>query len=260
MDNIIAYLNGELSLTEKQQFEAKIASDAEFKRVFEEEKELWEMLGTVSVPEVSTNVKARFFDNLETYKEATSQPSFFAKLKELWQFQPKLKLSYAMALLAVGLTIGFVINMKSSASSNKEISQLSNEVSEMKKMMMLTLIEDPSASQRMRAVSFTSEIESVDNPVLEALFTTLNHDPNDNVRLVTLETLTSMADKPEVREGLVKSIGKQTSPLLQSAMADVMVKLQEKSSIKPLKKILKQEDLNHTVKDKIEESIQLISI
>ncbi len=68
--------------------------------------------------------------------------------------------------------------------------------------------------------------------------------PNVNVRLTTLEALTHFARDPVVREGLIQSILQQESPLVQAALADVMLKLQEKRAIQPFKKLLQQKDLN----------------
>jgi hypothetical protein len=77
-------------------------------------------------------------------------------------------------------------------------------------------------------VSYTSDITHADEKVINALFTTLNNDLNVNVRLVALEALTQFAKDAIVREGLVKSLAVQDSPMVQVALADVMVKLQEK--------------------------------
>jgi HEAT repeat protein len=122
--------------------------------------------------------------------------------------------------------------------------------------MLLSLLHDPSASQRIRAVSYTDDINNVDYKVTDALFTTLNEDANVNVRLATLDALVKLAHDPKVREGLVRSIDLQDSPIMQSAIADVMVKLQEKSSIQYLQKLLGKKDLNKMVKINIEKSIQ----
>jgi len=119
---------------------------------------------------------------------------------------------------------------------------------------MLSLLQDPSASQRIRAVAYTDEMSNVDRKVIDALFTTLNVDPNVNVRLAALEALVKLSDKPQVREGLVRSISLQESPLMQSAMADAMVKLREKSSVESLQKLLNKKDLNQMVKHNIEKS------
>jgi HEAT repeat protein len=99
----------------------------------------------------------------------------------------------------------------------------------------------------------------VDEKVIQALLQTLNNDPNINVRLVTVETLRQFADEPQVREGLIQSITRQESPLVQIALADVMVGLQEKRSVKQLQRLLEQENLDETVKIKIKETVKVLS-
>lgn len=257
MEKIIDYINGELPEKEKQAFEERLARDAGFRAAYEEEKALWSLMGRIEAPAADEKIKSRFLDTLQVYKEAAApRPGFLSKLKELWSFQPRLRMAYALLLMCVGLGTGLYINKKNPT----EMARMSSEISEMKQMMVLSLIENPSATERIRAVSMTQEIRSVDDKVIEALLSTLNQDPNDNVRLMTLEALTEMAGNPKVREGLVQSIVTQTSPIMQSAMADVMLKLQEKSSVKPLQKMLHREDLNSTVKDKVEQTIQKILI
>jgi HEAT repeat protein len=129
----------------------------------------------------------------------------------------------------------------------------------MQKLMMLTLVDNPSASKRLQAVSYATEITDAGNEVIDALMTTLNEDANVNVRLAALEALMKFSEEPRVREGLVKSIVQQKSPLVQSAMVDIMLKLQEKKSVQPLRELLNTKDLNQSVKVKIERSIpQLI--
>jgi hypothetical protein len=47
--------------------------------------------------------------------------------------------------------------------------------------------------------------------------------------------------------------------LVQSALADVMLKLQEKRAVRPFKKLLQQKDLNEMVRDKIEQTISRLT-
>jgi HEAT repeat protein len=100
----------------------------------------------------------------------------------------------------------------------------------------------------------------VNDKVLEALFTTLNTDDNENVRLVTLDALVELAANPTVREGLVASLLKQESPLMQVALADALVQLQEKKSVKSFKKLLENQQLNSGVKQKLEQSVKKLQI
>jgi HEAT repeat protein len=163
-----------------------------------------------------------------------------------------------LVLVTFGLVLGYLLHRpaQTSIAYNKQIDSLSSQVSEIKQVMMLSLLQDPSASQRIKAVSYTDDLGNVNLRVIDALLTTLNEDPNVNVRLATLEALVRFSGEPKVREGLVRSINLQESPIMQSAIADVMVKLQEKSSVQSLQKLLSKKDLNKMVKVNIEKSIQ----
>lgn len=146
------------------------------------------------------------------------------------------------------------VKEKPSAES-RQLAALTAQMHEMRELMMLSLLQNPSASERIRAVSYTNDIGRVNPNLAAALLATLNNDPDVNVRLTTLEALSHFARDPEVREGLIESIMQQDSPLVQAALADIMLKLQEKRAILPFKKLLQQKDLNGMVRTKIEQTI-----
>ncbi len=238
------------------------------KEEFDEiEKDLWNQLGKLPTPEPNAEAKTRFNAMLYTFKqeEESKKASF---LKSFWEgIRPlvMLKSSYSWAfvmLLVIGSgTLGYFFGKPSQemASNQTEVKRLSSEMQDMKQMMMLSMLENPMATERLKAVSYTEELNTVDDQVIDALLTTLNFDQNENVRLVTLEALIKLADNPKVREGLVQSLLTQESPLMQVALADAMVKLQEKRSVKQFKQMLRKEDLNDAVKGKIEKTILILS-
>ena len=144
---------------------------------------------------------------------------------------------------------------KADAATASQVQALSEQLREMRQMMMLSLLQNPSASQRMKAASYASESRTISPDILSALLTTLNNDPNVNVRLTTLDALTQYARNAAVREGLIQSILMQDSPLMQAALADVMLKLQEKRAIPSFKKLLQDKGLNDMVRSRIEQVI-----
>ena len=129
------------------------------------------------------------------------------------------------------------------------------EVEELRTQLVMSLLDQPSASKRLQAVNEVNKLTEVTERIISALLKTLNNDPNANVRLAALESLVQYVDLPEVREGLAMSITHQDSPLVQIALADLMVNLQEKGAIDAMKKLLKRPEIDKTVKQKIEESI-----
>jgi len=86
----------------------------------------------------------------------------------------------------------------------------------------------------------------------------LNTDTNVNVRLAAVTSLSKYVDNPKVREGLILSITKQESPLVQIALAELMVTLKEQKSIDSMETLLQKPDINSAVKQKLEESIKQI--
>jgi len=123
---------------------------------------------------------------------------------------------------------------------------------------MLTMLEKSSATERIKAVGLTNNFSEVDNKVVMALLNTLNNDPNVNVRLASVEALMKYSEDSFVREGLVQSITKQDSPLLQLALAEAMVELQETKSVNKFNELLSRKDLNHSVRKRIEKSIKIL--
>ena len=57
---------------------------------------------------------------------------------------------------------------------------------------------------------------------------------------------------------MVASIVNQKSPLIQVELADLMVALQEKKAVKSFEKLIREENVNTSAKQKMEESIKEI--
>jgi len=222
---------------------------------------LYEKLGEVGVPEPGEEMHRKFYTMLE--EETASAGAGKERLESILTraaciFSRKLmpRLAFGIVFLFMGWAAGFYLTP--GVKYNQQIQTMSAEIRDMREMMMLTMLEKPSASERMKAVNLTGTLEQVDDHVIDALIRTLNSDPNVNVRLVTVETLAGLASSPKVREELVQSITNQESPLVQLALADVMVSLQERSSVEQFNKLLQRVDLNDTVRSRIERSIQVL--
>jgi len=256
-------LTNSLDQKERSEIESHLAGCAECRQEFEAAKKVWDLMGEIPQPEPSDAMRANFDTILSNYKEElilkrNPVGGWINKLSEYWFLQAQPRLAFSILLIVIGLVGGYILHQpgQSAISYNRQIDSLSSQVSDLKQVMLLSLLRDPSASQRIRAVSYTDDISNVNYKVTDALFATLNEDPNVNVRLATLDALVKLAHDPKVREGLVRSIDLQDSPIMQSAIADIMVKLQEKSSVQYLQKLLGRKDLNQMVKINIEKSIQ----
>jgi len=203
-------------------------------------------------PMASKSLDNRFYDMLS--RETNKAKQFdFSSWFNFQSWGPKLVVT--MVLVVVGFIGGTVLQKNTGGGEVKELAQ---EVSGLKEMIMISMLEKESATDRLKAVSLSEEIQGPSKKVTEALFKTLNADPSVNVRLAALDALHNYAKSPAVREGLVRSIAQQDSPLVQVALAELMVSMQEKSSVNELKKILAQRSTPKEVKQRIEESIKVL--
>lgn len=253
------WIENELTTAERKDLEQHLEGCASCSQELQAMKELWQDMGEIKFLDPSPNLRVKFQAMLNTYKAGVEHRSVWDNFKEnisrLWHWRPQVALPYQAAIVIFSFAGGWLLFHQGNGDQDEKLQVLSTQVHDLKQTMMLALLENPSASERMRAVSYTSEIKHADREIIDALLTTLNNDDNVNVRLSTLDVLSHMANHPEVREGLIQSIEQQDSPLMQSAIADVMLKLQEKRSVKPFRELLKQKDLNPDIKDKIKETI-----
>lgn len=166
------------------------------------------------------------------------------------------RLAFASVTLLIGLIAGFLL--RSPVQKNEQIKELGQEVTDLKELVMLSLLEKESATDRLKAVNLTHEMDQASQKVTKALLETINNDENVNVRLAALDALRAYSNDSKVREALIRSIARQESPLVQVALAELMVALQAKSSVKSLEKIMHDKNTPVDVRKKMEESIRVL--
>ncbi len=258
---MIDYLNGQLNNEKAAMMDAFINENPEFRKEFGNMKNLWANMEQIETPEPSDKMRENFNAMLQGYQQGLEAKNDSA-LQRIWQqlgdwwsqsYVPQAVMG--IALLLLGIQIGY--NLQNQNGEQKMVG-LTNEVQEMKQMMMLTLIEQQSVTQRLKAVNLTYELNNDNDKVATVLLNTLNNDENINVRLAAAEALLSLADQPKVRTGLIRSISQQDSPIVQSALVDVLVVLQEKNVTPTLQELLKKDDLNPEIREKINTSLSTL--
>ena len=262
LEELVAeYLNGDMSPQQKEEFKKILKQNGFALNELLELENLFNQLDDFEVPEPSEKMDEYFYSLLEEFKEK-EQKSDQKKENAVSFFQSFFpqkyipQIAYSLLLLIIGWAAGAWI-LPSSRYEN-QIVQMTSQIQDMREMMMLTMIDQPSATERIKAVNLTNNFETADDKIVHALLKTLNNDENENVRLITVEALYEFADNPKVREGLIQSISKQESPLVQIALADIMISLQEKKSIDQFNELLKKKDLNDTVRHRLQETVTVL--
>ncbi len=192
--------------------------------------------------EPGPKLRPRFYETLSAYRqglESAPAPKLppGPRLASLWPRRVAWQVALSCALLLMGIGIGFAVRSAPAESRGSEVAQLHAEVNNMRQLVALSLLQQQSASERLRGVSFAYRVEPSDSEVLAALLETVNHDPNVNVRLAAVDALHPFAASPAAREAVIQALPRQTTPLVQVALIDLLVDLKEKEAEPELRRL-----------------------
>jgi len=230
----------------------------------EELKSLWTNLGSIPSAQPGPEARARFDVMLEAYKHGLNNApsrSWWHRLNHWiavwWPRQPALQFGAALAFLLLGVLAGhrFQSGPPSAQQPSNEINELRGELAQMRQMVTLSLMQQQSASERLKGVSWSYQMQKPDREVLTALLDTLTHDPNVNVRLATVDALRQFGDQSVVRRGVVEAMTRQDSPMVQIALIDLAVDLHQKESLGTLRQLSQDQNVNETVRERAQKGI-----
>lgn len=124
-----------------------------------------------------------------------------------------------------------------------------------KEILFASLNNMESASTRIAAAMKAYDMKNADREIVDALLTTMNGDPNTNVRLAALEALAKFHREPYVKKQLTASLKKQNDPMVQVELIQVLTKMKQTSILSELEKLVKDANTNEAVKDRAYSSI-----
>lgn len=222
------------------EFHAHLASCERCRAEAEDLKDLWGTLGAMPDEDPSVGMRVRFYDSLRAFRQREEQ----RRQMFWWLRHPAFQAAAAVALLVVGVGTGYLLRGRDTS----EVSQLRGEVYNMRQLVALSLMQQQSASDRLRGVNYAYRVEQSDPQVLSALLTTVDHDSSVDVRLAAVDALRNFNASPVGRSGLVQALGKQESPLVQIAILDQIVESREKSAVPAIQSLIAVNGVNPEVK------------
>jgi hypothetical protein len=258
-ENFADFLVGDLDEKTLSEVRAHLAGCSSCRLEMENLSAIWAKLGVLPQEQPSPALRDRFYSMLEAYQEGKEETetrtnfgrSFFRRLTHLLPPRPVFQFGLALVFLAVGLAGGYVLNRRGPAAKN-EIASLRSEIAEMHQTIAMSMLKQPSASDRLMGVSWSARLVRPDEKLLEMLLDTLNHDPNVNVRLAAIDALYLFYDNPRVKEGLVDSLAGQASPLVQLSLINLLVEIRERRAAEALERLIQSKKLNPKVKQRAE--------
>ncbi len=262
IDLVTAYIEGTITTEQRSRLNDLISRGEIDILEVKELEDVYHKMGTLPEPEPSEEMSNSFYRMLEQEKKKQSASvtgfrNIQSWLEQLTMIAQPKRMAFALGIFVAGMLIG---NWTTPFQDyRQQLNHLSDEVSQMREVMMMSMLDNDSVTERLKAVNVSMEMQPADNKVADALLKTLQNDPNVNVRLAAIEALLHHASQPRVREGLVNAISTQESPIIQAALADAMLMLQEKRSIEKFKELLDQNDLDRNVRNKLQNTVTALS-
>jgi hypothetical protein len=178
-----------------------------------------------------------------------------------WYNKPVFRIAAGVALLIAGTFIGMLMNTASGKQNTaQQIHQLQQDVTDLRKAAMLTMLKEESSSYRLQGISYAEEISAPDQSVIDALLKTLNTDKSVNVRLAALFAINKYSDQRNVCDSLVGSLSIQTEPIIQITLINILVDRREKSAARLMQQILDNSSTMKEVKTAAEAGVRQLMI
>ncbi len=246
-EHIVDYIAGTLSSTEEALVKTHIAECKTCKQLYDETNELLVSFDNIPKAQPTGNLRDSFYKMLEEEKE---------KQTKVVPLKPKSNLSWKTAFqiaasVVILLTGYFIGSNREKQVAQSEITNLQFETLKMKQDMMLAMMDNRSPSQRIKAVNFTEEFVKPDTEVLEALIERMQYDANSNVRLAAAEALARFSESEFVRTALMETLTNENDPSVQIEIIQILVTIQEKRALAPMKELLTQPEIPSYVKDQV---------
>lgn len=246
---------------------AHLASCPECQREFAALSQTLTALDTLPAPAPSPRLRQEFYALLEEEKHSAASARAVAEREHRvrrvsllrWVLGPLA----ACAFVAVGFVAGTryqapavapaPVSSVADASALRKIDELEHKINTMGQLVGYSLLQQQQrpTNDRLRGVltSANTANEDPNEKVINELISALALDPSVNVRLRALDGLYPHADQEVVRAGVLASLPREPSPIVQVSMIDFLAASQDTAARPAVEKIAVSMTVDASVRD-----------
>ena len=263
-------LDDRLATAAARDLRAHLAGCPECEREFTTLGQTLHALDAMPAPSPSPRLRARVYAAIAAEQYALRQPAAATPAAApvaaknsgrsvwFWLVQPLA----AAALLALGFTLGHratspaaspapVAVPAADTANQRELAELRKKVDSMSQLVGYSLLQQQSRSsnERLRGVLTSAAVEKPDDKTINDLIGALALDPSANVRLNALEGHYPHAAQEVVRAGVLTSLPREQSPLVQISMIDFLVAARDREATPALQKLSANTQVDKNVRE-----------
>ncbi len=273
-ESFIDYQDGSLPADDAASLRAHLANCPTCQREWSALQEITRKLDGLPDAEPSPRLREQFYAMLDTHQREADAPSPFALARgridrffaALLPAQPGLQFALTVTLLLGGLFAGQhflakpVVIAPVDESAKTELAALRAQVNSMGQLVTYSLLQQQSTSDRLRTVLATMELKTPDRRVLTDLVGSLAFDPSINVRLSAVEALAQHADDSLVRAGVLSALPRESAPLVQVAMIELLATARDPAATPVFEKLSRSETLDRNVRDAARRALAVLRL
>lgn len=234
------YYSGETSIEEEMELRNALKSIDQVPEQFKPDAEIFAMMDALTSDATDFNVTP---DRAEPPVIPLAQRSTGIQYTT-WM----MRVAAGFVLLAVGVLGGWMIGQQGTAQT--EVAELRQDIDEVKQMVALAQLRKESASERIMATYEFKKMDSASDEILDALIYTFNNDENPNVKNAAADALFKFGNHDKVRKAFINGLTRQSDPVLQIKLIDMLVELDEKRALPKLQEVMQEETHMMVVKQK----------
>ena len=133
--------------------------------------------------------------------------------------------------------------------TKRELAELRARVDSVGQLVTANLLTQRSTSERLQSVLATLDKKNPDQKVIADLIGSLALDPSTTVRLSAIDALYPHANQQIVRSGVLATLPREQSPLVQLAMIDFLVAARYREAAPELERMARSETVDRAVRD-----------
>jgi len=241
-NDLLDYLDNNLETERKARFEEHVKECPDCSKILEQFRKLNEKLSGAKSIEPTEGFEHDFYQKLQFEKEKISnRHSFTGLLKETY------KVAAAVLLFAGGTIFGLIIQNQRSNKTN--LTSLENEVKQLKHYVTLSVLNENTASEKIKAIDFVFEQQQLEKETALALYNTLISDDNSNVRIAAANALHYFSNDETIRKMLMHALIDQNDPYIQAELITIIAKFNNREAYNIIETFINQDNINIEVKN-----------
>ena len=240
-EKIIAYILGELTPSERVEFDLLLEQDSTLQKELKAYTEAISSLDKVGNELPSENLNERFdsFLSMEIKDQKGNGSSKVRKLQPLkW-----------MSIAASILVAGFFVNQSMQSTTTLNESTGINPA-------WTQTVSTGKTSQRIQAINEIAKVKELDLDVIEAIKSVIYNDQSSNVRLAAVESLSNYIEQEEVKEVLIEALNTIETPIVKIEIINILTQNEDEKAKDTFEKMLAKDDLNETVRKELHTNIR----